>query len=49
MINQVEPLRKELNGLEKAAEANQKRSENLKILINQVILGSKIIYALFYI
>ena len=38
MLNQVEPLRKELNELEKAAETNKKKSENLKMLINQVIL-----------
>ena len=36
MINKVEPLRNELNELEKAANINKNKSENLKLLIDEV-------------
>ena len=38
MINKVGPLRKELFELEKTAEINLKKSENLKMLIEQVFI-----------
>ena len=37
MINKVEPLRNELNELQKAADFNKNKSESLKQLIDEVV------------